>query len=349
MNAGITEEMLMVKAAWLYHVAGLNQAETAKRLGLTRARVNRLLADSLQEGVVSITVDRQLAGMIPVEEELRRRFNLDFCHATPALELDRDWKEAADDGGPSSAQKVAFRAVGILAANHLRAHLARGEPSTVGLGWGRTVEQMTLHLAGVSAPGARFISLMGSLTANSAFNPFELVHTLAKRTGGEGYFLPVPFIADTVEDKQVLLSQRSVSKALMIAETATLCMISVGELEEGALLRRQGMLSRAELESLRAAGAVGDTNGIFFDAAGQPVDHELNQRTIAVPFETLRKLNVVLMAASPEKTQAAAALLTSGIINGLIIDGDAALHMVKGIPSEARPRRSAAELPPEQR
>lgn len=326
-----TDDTLMVKAAWLYHVGGLNQAETAERLGLTRARVNRLLADALEEGVVSITVDRQLAGMVPVEEALRRRFGLDFCQATPALDLGLDRQPATDKGdraGLSPAQKVAFRAVGLLGANHLRAHLARDEPATVGLGWGRTLEQMTLHMAGVSAPNARFISLMGSLTANSAFNPFELVHTLAKRTGGEGYFLPVPFIADTVEDKQVLLSQRQVAKALAIAETATLCMISVGELEESALLRRQGMLTAADLDSLHAAGAVGDTNGIFFDANGRPVDHPLNKRTIAVPFDVLRDLNVVLMVASPEKTRAAAALLASGIVNGLIIDGDAALKMM---------------------
>ncbi|WAC27608.1 sugar-binding transcriptional regulator [Ancylobacter sp. SL191] len=327
-----TDDTLMVKAAWLYHVGGLNQAETAERLGLTRARVNRLLADALEEGVVSITVDRQLAGMVPVEEALRRRFGLDFCQATPALDLGLGRQSAPDAGdraGLSPAQKVAFRAVGLLGANHLRAHLARDEPATVGLGWGRTLEQMTLHMAGVSAPNARFISLMGSLTANSAFNPFELVHTLAKRTGGEGYFLPVPFIADTVEDKQVLLSQRQVAKALAIAGTATLCMISVGELEEGALLRRQGMLTVADLESLHKAGAVGDTNGIFFDALGRPVDHPLNERTLAVPFDVLRGLNVVLMVASPEKTRAAAALLASGIVNGLIIDGDAALRLVE--------------------
>ncbi|WGD30076.1 sugar-binding domain-containing protein [Ancylobacter sp. WKF20] len=326
-----TDDTLMVKAAWLYHVGGLNQAETAERLGLTRARVNRLLADALEEGVVSITVDRQLAGMVPVEEALRRRFGLDFCQATPALDLGLDRQsapEAGDRAGLSPAQKVAFRAVGLLGANHLRAHLARDEPATVGLGWGRTLEQMTLHMAGVSAPNARFISLMGSLTANSAFNPFELVHMLAKRTGGEGYFLPVPFIADTVEDKQVLLSQRQVAKALAIAGTATLCMISVGELEEGALLRRQGMLTVADLESLHRAGAVGDTNGIFFDAQGRPVDHPLNERTLAVPFDVLRGLNVVLMVASPEKTRAAAALLASGIVNGLIIDGDAAMRLI---------------------
>ena len=55
----------------------------------------------------------------------------------------------------------------------------------VGTGWGRTMEQMTLQLAGVSAPQARFISLMGSLTSNLAYNPFEVVHAFARTTGAE--------------------------------------------------------------------------------------------------------------------------------------------------------------------
>lgn len=82
---------------------------------------------------------------------------------------------------------------------------------------------------------------MGSLTANNAYNPFEVVHSLARRTGGEGYFLPVPFIADSVDDKKVLISQRSVVKALEIARSASVCFISAGELTEESLLRRQGM------------------------------------------------------------------------------------------------------------
>ena len=70
--------------------------------------------------------------------------------------------------------------------------------------------------------------------------------------------------------------------------------------------------------------AVGDTNGIFFDKDGRQVDHALNQRTIALGFEPLKALPVIILIAGQEKARAAKALLHSGIVNGLIIDGDAA-------------------------
>ncbi|MDX3926209.1 MAG: sugar-binding transcriptional regulator [Shinella sp.] len=313
------DDDLMIRAAWYYYVGGFNQEMTASKLGLTRARVNKMLAEARESGLVSISIDHQRVGVLPIEDMLSRRYGLDFCISTPAF----GFHDTSPDDSEVRKQ-IAFRAVGVAAANHLKTLLADNEALTVGTGWGRTIEQMTLQLAGVRAPHARFISVMGSLTANNAYNPFEVVHSLARRTGGQGFFLPVPFIADSVDDKRVLLSQRSVVKAMEIAETASVCIISAGELTEESLLRRQGMISRSELESLRAAGAVGDTNGIFFDSDGKQVNHDLNQRTIALGFEQLKALPVILLIAGQEKAQAAKALLRSGIVNGLIIDGDAA-------------------------
>lgn len=327
MNAeGLESQMLMARAAWLYYVAGFNQEAAAKRLGITRARINKLLADARESGLVSIQINQAYVGLLPVEEELRSRYGLDFCICTPELGQTGtgDQGEAAEE----FLRGYAFRAVGMAAAAHLKRHLQANRMAVIGTGWGRTLEQMTLNSTGISAPDARFISLMGSLTANSAYNPFEVVHTLARATGGEGHFLPVPFIADSAADRQVLLAQRSVQQALVLAREATVAYISIGELTETSLLRRQEMISADQLVSLRAAGAVGDTNGLFFDAAGSPVDHELNSRTIALGFDDLRRTNVIALVAGVAKQHAADAFLRSGVARGLVIDGDTALRIV---------------------
>lgn len=322
----VEDEMLMARAAWLYYVGGINQEATAKRLGITRARVNKLLQDARETGLVSITINPTNVGLLPVEDAIRDRFGLDFCICTPALGTERNGGEAND-----ILQGFAFRAVGAAAAAHLKAHLAQKEDAVIGTGWGRTLQQMTVHLAGVRAPRARFISVMGSLTANSAYNPFEVVHAFARTTGGEGFVLPVPFIADSVEDRKVLLSQRSVQRALEIGRQASVAYISIGELTEGSLLRRQDMISAVELSELRAKGAVGDTNGIFFDAEGRAVDHPLNQRTLALDLDELRAANAVGLIAGRSKLGAAHAFLKSGTARGLIIDGDTALLLMKQI------------------
>jgi DNA-binding transcriptional regulator LsrR (DeoR family) len=157
---------------------------------------------------------------------------------------------------------------------------------------------------------------MGSLTRNSASNPFEVVQAFAARTGGEGHFLPVPFVADTAADREVLMSQRTVADALRLARSADLYLISVGELGRHSLLRRQGMLSPAELDGACAGGAVCDALGRLFGRDGRLVPHGLNERTLAVEAEDLRGRDVVLLGAGLEKLAAIDALLRSGLVRG---------------------------------
>jgi DNA-binding transcriptional regulator LsrR (DeoR family) len=313
------DDALMARAAWLYYVAGLTQEETAARLGLPRTRVVRLLADARERGLVSINIQHDSIRDLETEHAIAARFGLDFCLATPRLDLG-----TSNDPALAAAQGlIARRAVGGAAAMLLKGKLANG-PITIGVSWGRTLEQVALHLSGARNPRARFVSLMGSLTRNRASNPFEVVQALAARTGGEGHFLPVPFIADTRSDRDVLISQRIVAEALALGLEADLYLISVGEMTETAILRQQDMISREELRSLRGLGAIGDTLGVFIDASGRLVRHAVTERALAIPFDRLRGRDVVLLAAGPEKVLATAALLKTGAVKGLVIDGDAA-------------------------
>lgn len=311
-----TEAELMTRAAWLYHVADLNQQEVSRRLGLTRARVNRLLQQAREHGIVSVSVTARDLGLLPEEDAIRARFGLDFCIATPALGLAQDGSGADPD--------AALRMVGMAGAGWLRDRLAATPDTVVGVGWGRTLAHLARQLAGVSAPKARFVSLMGSFTANSAVTPFDVVQTLAQATGGAGHVLPVPFIADSEADRRMLLAQHAVQATLALARRADLALISVGDLREDSVLRRTGTLSAQDIDALRRAGAVGDTNGIFFDSDGCPVDHPFNRRTLAVGFDALRAMEGVLLSGGVAKVAATRALLRSGVLRGLVIDGDSA-------------------------
>jgi len=315
-----SDDALIVRTAWLYYMAGLNQEETATRLGLHRTRVNRLLAEARERGLVSITIQHDSARELQTEQDIAQCYGLDFCLATPRIGFD----DITSNPSLATAQgMISRRAVGSAGANFLRGKLSQG-PITVGVSWGRTIEQVALHLSGVRNPEARFVSLMGSLTRNSASNPFEVVQALAARTGGEGHFLPVPFIADSEADREVLMSQRTVADALSIARAADLYIVSIGELTENSSLRTQDMITVEELHTARERGAVCDTLGKLFARDGRPIDHEINSRSIAVDIEAIRGRDIVLLSGGLEKIDAIQAVLSSGLIRGLIIDGDTA-------------------------
>lgn len=322
----VDDEELIVRTAWLYYVAALTQEEVAGRLGLHRSRVNRLLAEARDRGLVSVTIHHQSARELDAERAIADRFGLGFCLSTPALGIGPG--EVGDTAAARLQGLIARRAIGAAGATFLRGRLQRG-PVKIGVSWGRTIEQVAHQISGVRNPQAVFVSLLGSLARNSASNPFEVVQAFAARAGGEGYFLPVPFIADSAADRDVLLSQRSVAEALALARSADLFLVSAGELTETAFLRTQNMVSAPELAEIRGQGAVCDTLGRLFDARGQEVRHDLSSRTLAVRPEDLKGRQVVLAAGGFEKLDAIDGLLRAGLVTDLIIDGDTALALAQ--------------------
>jgi DNA-binding transcriptional regulator LsrR (DeoR family) len=95
----------------------------------------------------------------------------------------------------------------------------------------------------------------------------------------------------------------------------------------GSFIVQNRLISEHDLASLRRAGAVADTIGKFFDARGRLVMADLSERTLAVDVEDLEAHELVLLAAGPSKLAATRAMLSSGLVDGLIVDGDTALAL----------------------
>ncbi len=321
------------RAAWLYYVGGYRQEQTAALLGISRLKVHKILAEARDSGIVKISIQHRFSRIAEVEESIRRKYNLRFCRVTPPLAA-----ESGSNGkksSPTPAQlaeqgPIARRGVGIVAAELLSRKLRANEQCVVGVGWGRTISQIPTHLAGISKPQTKFVSVMGSLTRTSATNPLEVASRFAQVTGGEGHFLPVPFIANTIADRQVLMSQTIFQETLALAEKATFYLASLGQCDEHSPLFKQQHLSSTELRGLKRAGAVCDFIGKFFDADGRIVDNDVNDRTLAVDLKHLRKREVVLLSAGQEKLPGVRGLLKAGLVNGLVIDGDTAFRLDQG-------------------
>lgn len=318
---------LMVRAAWLSYVAERTQSEIAEILGTSRVKVARLIAEARAQGVVKIEIDHELTPTLAIEEALRSRFGLQFCMVTPPM---LDQKSSTKGQDRQSQDELARRAVGIVAARILRQQIAHDRAQVFGLAWGRTISALADAFRPINAPGTQFVSLLGSLTRSASANPFDVVQKLASKSGGEAKYLPVPFIADTEEDRAIFMQQKVVQEVVRTALRAKSCFISVGEMEEGGFLARYGYLSADDIARLRSLGAVGDTMGLFFDAEGRYVDSPICRRTLAIDLGALTQSRIILLSAGLTKLEATQAILKAGFISGLVIDGDSAMQLVEG-------------------
>ncbi len=298
------ERSLAIRAAWLHYQGGLTQAAVAERLGLTSVKAHRLIARALAEGHVKITIEGDIVECVELENELRTRFALDFCTVAPDLE---------EEGQP-------LRALGLAGANYLRREIENRTHEVIGLGHGSTLAAVVQHLPRMSVEHVKFVSLLGNVTPDYAVNPHDVMHSIAAKTGARAHVLPVPFFANSAEDREVLLAQHGVRDILDLANQAGLKIAGVGTVGSSATLAVSRMLEPREIKAIQADGGIGEMLGHFFDKHGRVLQTALTARTVSALLKGSGSDQIVAIAGGKDKQEAIHAVLQSRRLRGLITD-----------------------------
>ena len=307
-----SEESLAIRAAWLHYAGGMTQVAVAERLGLASVKAHRLIARAHQSGAVKVTIDGEISECLALEGKLSGRFGLSHCEVAPDL---------LEDGLP-------LRALGIAGAAYLRRELESQRHEFIGVGHGRTLAAAVGQLPRLNAGQTRFVSLFGGLTRNYATNPHDVMHRLAGKTGATAYFMPVPFFANSTDDREVLLAQRGVREVLELAARSELSVVGIGTAMPEASLVSSGMIEMDEIADVNSKGGVGECLGQFFDADGNAIKTALTARTLSVDMSDLEGSRIVAVAGGNDKIGAIRSVLMSGRLSGLITDEHTANALV---------------------
>lgn len=304
------EEQLRIGIAWSYYIEGLTQKEIAERLGLTRARVNRLLAACRQSGVVQIRIRSRLADCIALERQLEQVFGLAEAIVVPASQ------------DPAKIQG----AVGFAAGHWISEHI--GSCGSIGIGWGRTLRLSLQSIQRRLMPSLSVVSLLGSLTRGSGENTFEIAYRFADLFDAERYYLAAPVFASSEKTRDTILAEPELKFVYDKAKHVDLALLSVGDLSSRSLMVELTPV-RDEVKSLQAAGAVGDILGHFLDKHGEPVDHSINRRVVALKLDDLRGIDrVVLASGGLNKARILRAVLRRKLVHVLIVDKTTAERLI---------------------
>jgi DNA-binding transcriptional regulator LsrR (DeoR family) len=318
------EATLAARAAWLYFAGGRTQGEVAEELNVASTKAHRLIARATRDGLIRVFVEGPMAGCIGLEDELKRRFGLAHCEVVPNV-----------DDGP-----LPLRTLGTAGARYIRHALERGVDRVIALGHGRTLAASIDFLPSVPCPGVKVVSLLGGLTRRFAANPFDVIQRLAEKTGAEGYILPVPFFANSIADKKVLLNQLGIGDVLELADAASLLIVGIGEVNANGFLHMAGMVGAEEIEAVQSAGAVGEILGHFFTIEGHALPNGLSDRALAPEPERLRGRRIVAIAGGTTKVPAIRSILASRLLHGLITDENTAHRLIEMMPDKDADKKS---------
>lgn len=323
--------VLMGQVARLYYAEGATQEEIARRLDISRPTISRLLRDARSAGVVEITIHTPLVRDGALEAALGQAYP--WLKAVIVLRR---------SGGADPRPEL-----GRAAADYLSGLVRDGDG--VGVGWGSTMAAVAGALARrapLPRQGVTVSQLSGGVgRAEAGTNAAQVVEGFRHAFAAAAHFLPVPAIVDSPAVRAVLAADSQVARLLDWGRRARLAVFGIGAPRPDSVMIAAGYLTAADMGRLRAAGAVGDILGRYFDGTGRMCDPELDNRTVGLALSDLPvKEYSVAVAGGAEKAAAILGALQGRFVNALITDAEAARPLLE-MARPGSPHAAEAEQP----
>lgn len=317
--------MALAEVAQLYYLEDYTQEQIARRIGGSRSNVSRMLKEARERGLVEIKVRSPLSTVGQLQDALKEWLGLREC-----LVISTSNQDSRAAGSGSVASKV-----GTLTARYLRDVVA--DNSVVGVGWSSTVYHHVVSSGYLEERrGAVVAQLMGSVGDSIAeLNGMHIAARLASALRASTHYLHAPLLVADTSVREALLRDQSIKKTLDMARRADVMLAGVGAVDRNSGQYRTGYLDDADLEYIRGRGAVGEVCGAYFLRDGSFCPVEMNERTIALDFDSMVRIPTRIgVSWGIQKALANIGVVRSGILNVLVTEEDTAWEMLRILEAE---------------
>lgn len=303
----------MIDAARLYYELNFNQEEIAQKLGVSRPTISRFLQQAKDEGYVQIKIVHPNENNHVLAERIESKFRL---------------KKAVIVSVPQFEDNMVKKYIGEAAANYLYDTVKDGD--IIATTWGTTLYQMALQLNDKHVRDVKVVQLNGGVShSETSTYAYEIVHLFGKAFHTVPYFIPLPALVDHPVVKQTIESDRHIRNILELGKQSNIAIVTVGAPTDDSVLIRANYFTDSDLDIIRAKAA-GDICSRYIDNAGAICSDELNQRTIGINLEELkRKEQSILVAGGAKKVDGIYGALCGGYTNVLITDQFTARYLLE--------------------
>lgn len=307
----------LIEVSRLYHEQNLTQAQIARRLGISRPTVSRMLTEARDLGLARVIIaDDQTVDTASIENEVLERYPVRSVHVV-----------TSSSAGPDFVLHRTAQASAKIVSEHIT------DGDRIGLTWGRTLFELVCALPARALQGVQLVQIMGNIdNASVPSYAMETLTTAASLLHAEqALALPCPILVANPSIRRSLTSDLRVKEVLARGRECTTVLLNLALSDESSCLYRSGYLEPEDLQMLRSRGSVGSIAGHFVDAAGSIVSPELDNRTISVALHDIRRARTVISCvADQRKAGVLHAALLAGLIDVLTMDSDTARALILG-------------------
>lgn len=306
----------MLLAATMYYLQDETMDGIARRLGVSRSTVSRLIKSARESGLVQITVRTEDGAGEGLSERIRAGFGV-RAHVVPVR------------AGVTDVQRL--DQVSIVAARLLADWF--DDEMVLGVAWGTTVAAVARRLGRKPTRGSAVVQLNGA--ANTHTSGLEYASTIVTAFGdafeADVHHFPVPAFFDFADTRAAMWRERSIRRVLEVQRRADIAIFGVGALggQLPSHVYAAGYLDEADLLALTQAGVVGDVCTVFLRENGSYRDIEINGRATGPnPRELGRIARRVCVVAGDAKVVPLIAAMRAGTMTDLVIDESTARRLL---------------------
>lgn len=299
----------------LYYVEGLTQQQIAKRLGISRPKVSRVLGYAREKGIVEIRLKAPIFEDVrSLSDALRKKLNLEEVVVA----------ETTNDSEASTISSIAR-----AAANYISRTLRDGQ--IVGWGWGRTMFQtiQSLHVNEFLA-SSLFVPMIGGAGQSVKFYQVNsLVERASEAFKARFMYLNAPAFFEDEETLKFFLKEKQVMNVIETWKSLDVAIFGLGKpVYDSEILRSE--IDPSVIVELIRGKAVGDILARFFDKDGEVCASKLNSLLLGVDLKDLREVPLKICACGGrEKVEGIIAASKKGYFNVLITDSVTASLIVE--------------------
>lgn len=315
-NRGVEAIRLIHTVLTLHFLEEMTQAEIAKRLDLSTSKVNRLIKQGRELGMVKITIESPLQRIVDVERRLAEAAALGKVVVTPTVA-----------GNPDTN----LQQVGRAAADELLATIRDGD--VIAITGGKAVSAVVASLPQDRTFDVTVVPLTGGVQGKYYTDVNHLAAQLAARLGGSSMMLHAPLFAESRQQRDTLMEVGSIRTVFDLARRARVALVGIGSiLSPDSSYYDLVPESGAEPEQLVGAGASGEFLAHLIRDDGSVADLPLNSRLVALsPAELANCPSTIGVSAGPEKVQPILAALAGGLVGSLIVDEETASSVLASL------------------
>ncbi|MDD7973541.1 sugar-binding transcriptional regulator [Roseinatronobacter alkalisoli] len=310
-RANHPSDKIVAEVAWLYYIKGLNQAEIATRMGMSRPTVVTYLRLARERQIVGVKIQGTHFRINDLADRLCERYGLESALVIP------DEPNEAD-----TALQVCE-----AAAQFLPDFVKSGD--TLGVSWGQTVSFVSERVPWWPVEGLVVRQLIGSL-ANPLLPTCESCTTeIARRLSAHCVNLNAPAVCTAADLADRLRAEPIIAEQIDLLSDCNKAIFSLSPCTFDTHVVQFNLATEQDISDYAAKGAVGIIIGRFIDKYGTPLIGELDQRMIGADLAALRKMEGLLVVSGLSKLDATRAALTGGYAMHVALDAPLAEALLR--------------------